>query len=225
MNQNRRERKKSATREKLAAAAYELFKSQGYHSTSIDQITETADVGRGTFYNHFPSKEAIVPYLIDWETDMAREREWPHILGLPDVREQLAYSLRGWCAWVEANRDLVEVYLRVTVADQVWEATRYSDENGFERYVGQIIALGQESGEIRHRARAQDLARYLTAMLFVPLVRWHLEPGFILAEGAAEVLDVFLAGAVGAGPSSSGVSSSRPSSPGITISDTEQQAV
>lgn len=194
MTQIRRDRKKSVTREKIAAAAYELFREQGFHQTSIDQITEKADVGRGTFYNHYPSKEAIVPYLIDREAETLREREWPRILRLPDVRERLAYLLKGWCAWVEANRDLVEVYLRVTFADQIRETTVVLNGTGFERYLSDIIALGQESGEISHPAKPQDLAKYLTAMLLVPLARWYQQPGTSLAQGAGEVLDIFLAG-------------------------------
>jgi AcrR family transcriptional regulator len=49
-------------RERLASAAAELFRTQGYDETTIDQIAARAGVGRRTFFRHYRSKEdAIFP--------------------------------------------------------------------------------------------------------------------------------------------------------------------
>lgn len=56
----RRERHKRATYEKLYTAALELFTEQGYEETSIEDITERADVARGTFFNYFEKKEEVI---------------------------------------------------------------------------------------------------------------------------------------------------------------------
>jgi AcrR family transcriptional regulator len=49
-------------RRKLAAAAMELFATQGYEATTVDEIAATAGVARRTFFRHFRSKEeAIFP--------------------------------------------------------------------------------------------------------------------------------------------------------------------
>src|ERR1700693_1788227 len=53
-------RRRKQTRRKLLAAARALFARQGVDNTRINEITEEADVGFGSFYNHFDSKEAIV---------------------------------------------------------------------------------------------------------------------------------------------------------------------
>jgi AcrR family transcriptional regulator len=55
-----RERNPVATRARIAAVALELFQSQSYAETTIDQIAAGAHVGRRTVFEHFPSKEAIV---------------------------------------------------------------------------------------------------------------------------------------------------------------------
>lgn len=55
-----RHRKTEATRERIAAAALELFVSQGFAATTIDQIATAADVGRRTTFRHFATKEAIL---------------------------------------------------------------------------------------------------------------------------------------------------------------------
>jgi len=61
---DRRARRRQATRRKLTEAARQLIASQGVDNTRINEITERADVGFGSFYNHFGDKEAIVEAVL-----------------------------------------------------------------------------------------------------------------------------------------------------------------
>jgi AcrR family transcriptional regulator len=56
----RRARRKAETRERILDAALDLFEHQTYLETTVEQITEAADVGKGTFFNYFPSKEQVL---------------------------------------------------------------------------------------------------------------------------------------------------------------------
>ena len=62
---HRHARRRTQTRTKLIEAARALFARQGVDSTRINQITDEADVGFGSFYNHFESKEAIVQAVLE----------------------------------------------------------------------------------------------------------------------------------------------------------------
>ena len=53
---NRLDRRKALTRAALIAAAQGFLAEQGRTDVSIQEITEAADVGFGSFYNHFTSK-------------------------------------------------------------------------------------------------------------------------------------------------------------------------
>src|SRR5690242_6407034 len=57
---SRRERRSAELRERLFRSALSLFASKGYAETTVEDITEAADVGKGTFFNYFPSKEHIL---------------------------------------------------------------------------------------------------------------------------------------------------------------------
>ncbi len=61
----KQQERKTSTRNKLLAAAYQLFGEQGTEGTTIAAISETAGLGFGTFYAHFDSKADIIAALRD----------------------------------------------------------------------------------------------------------------------------------------------------------------
>jgi AcrR family transcriptional regulator len=61
---DRRARRRATTRQSLIDAARRLFAARGVENTRINEITDEADVGFGSFYNHFESKDAIVEAVL-----------------------------------------------------------------------------------------------------------------------------------------------------------------
>jgi AcrR family transcriptional regulator len=55
-----RERKKLRTRLAIQSAALELFGSQGYDTTTVDEIAAAAEVSTTTFFTYFPTKADVV---------------------------------------------------------------------------------------------------------------------------------------------------------------------
>ena len=70
---SRRERKKQETRQGLLDAALALFRENGYDETAVEEITDRADVAKGTFFNYFPSKEALLRELTVWQFSQLRD--------------------------------------------------------------------------------------------------------------------------------------------------------
>ncbi len=62
---SRTELRRRQTRIRLRSVAYELMAANGVDATTIQQITEAADVGFGTFYNYYPTKEALAVEVLD----------------------------------------------------------------------------------------------------------------------------------------------------------------
>jgi len=87
-------RRKRETRDKLLRAAFRLISERGVDAVAINEITEEADVGFGSFYNHFPSKEAVydeVFRLVFEEFGDALERLTSH---LEDPAEVISVCIR-----------------------------------------------------------------------------------------------------------------------------------
>lgn len=61
---NRHAQRKAATHQKMLDAAQDLIARRGYVKVDVSDITEHANVSRGTFYQHFANKEACVRELV-----------------------------------------------------------------------------------------------------------------------------------------------------------------
>ncbi|WP_241265845.1 TetR family transcriptional regulator [Streptomyces boncukensis] len=112
--------KKQRTRDALIRAAHELFVSQGYDATTVDQIAAAVQVSQRTFFRYFSNKEevALAPQqlMLAHFLDVFR--------GRPSDEAPLE-SLRG--ALDEAWADLestIEAILPIELHMRMWELTQ-----------------------------------------------------------------------------------------------------
>src|SRR5579872_2170276 len=111
-NTGRRERKRSRTLDHLAATAFALFEAQGFDAVTMEQVAAAADVAKGTLYNHFPVKEALLAHWI--HSELAAHLD---ILAA-DVARQKRFATRIWAVlnaaivWCEGHRAYLPHYLR-----------------------------------------------------------------------------------------------------------------
>jgi AcrR family transcriptional regulator len=61
---NRNQRRRQRTRETILVAAELVFRRKGVDGTTVNDITEQADVAYGSFYNHFKSIDEVVAALV-----------------------------------------------------------------------------------------------------------------------------------------------------------------
>ena len=55
----------ASSRQRLLDAALHEFRSHGYAATTVDDLCRAAGVGKGSFFHHFPSKEALALEAVD----------------------------------------------------------------------------------------------------------------------------------------------------------------
>ncbi|MCD2175506.1 TetR/AcrR family transcriptional regulator [Rhizobium sp. C4] len=90
----RGERRKRETRTKLLRAAMSLMAERGLEAVAINEITEAADVGFGTFYNHFASKEEIYTCIVNWVFEAFADALERSLDDVSDSAEIIATSVR-----------------------------------------------------------------------------------------------------------------------------------
>ena len=109
-----RQRKKTATRDRIRASALRLFTEQGYDATTVEQIATDAGVSHMTFFRYFPAKESVA----------IADSYDPLIVGLlrqtpaswPLVRRIRAALLSGLRDVYAADRDTLLAQNRLIVA-------------------------------------------------------------------------------------------------------------
>jgi AcrR family transcriptional regulator len=68
---SRRERKHAFIRSQILSRAIDLFSRKGLDEVTVDQIAEAADIGKGTIYNYFATKEDIVvAFMVELEKEV-----------------------------------------------------------------------------------------------------------------------------------------------------------
>ena len=91
---------KANVREKIVDAALHLFHTQGYNGSGVNDIVVSAGVPKGSFYNHFASKEAlgletIARYWRDYDIDALSDRSVPPLSRLRAHFEKMADVFRA----------------------------------------------------------------------------------------------------------------------------------
>ena len=195
-SERRRRRRYDDVRNRILDAAIDLFMKQGIVNTRVESITETADVAKGTFFNYFPTKEAIAGELAQrFITDVwlvsqrARTADSvrPVLAALPDV---FLDAMRG--SPVLCRSVLGALLLHDSLAADLTEI-----ESSIRTHLAYILERGQEIGEIRADRAAADLAQALQQALWGSMLFWR--DGADMRAAMNSVLAIFWDGVAVAG--------------------------
>jgi AcrR family transcriptional regulator len=200
----RRERRKEETRSQIFQAAMRLFERKGVFDTTVEEITESADVAKGTFFNYFPTKEAILTKLAERQisvikkaAEAARAAE-----GMRPILISMAHELSsGPGRSPMMLRSLLSVFLSNKLLSETFQkALQMGREN-----VATIMERGQKLGEIRTDLSATDLARIFQHAMFGSMFIWSVSPPSEVGIWIDKTFDVVWHGiAVQSGRDSSG---------------------
>jgi AcrR family transcriptional regulator len=116
---DRRARRKAETRERLVVAARALFARQGIEATRINELTEEADLGFGSFYNYFDSKDAIVEAVLEQVVGGAGAEIERLIAEIDDPAEVVAVAHRSLVERAARDDELGWLLVRLDLSHDV----------------------------------------------------------------------------------------------------------
>ncbi|MCU1311292.1 MAG: transcriptional regulator [Candidatus Angelobacter sp.] len=171
----RRQRRREETEQRILSAAVRLFEKQGYTSTTVEQITEAADVGKGTFFNYFPSKDHILLSLFGMlrvEFDHL-EREAREVT---DVRAHLrAFARRIVTAHGRPNilRNVIGIAMTEPLIGTAFESLVKRARGAVTR----ILEQGLRMNQVRTDVPVEILARNFQQFIFGTQVLYSINGG------------------------------------------------
>lgn len=167
---SRRERKKDETRQRIFREAIRLFRERGFEATTVDEITERADVARGTFFNYFPKKEAVLAYLSEQRLIDAEADAGAILAAQQPAREKLLAIYAGAASAYEEEKELSQFVL----PELLRRAFTPVEEIGprWDSIIVQVFEQGQKSGELRADVDPQRAVALLTSSYYALLFMW-----------------------------------------------------
>jgi AcrR family transcriptional regulator len=190
----RRQRRSAEIHQRLFRAALDLFAQKGFSETTVEDITNSADLGKGTFFNYFPSKDHLLLAFADMQlTKLQATIEHLRTTGEPLPRFLRTLALR-MTEEPGRNPSIVRALLLANLSSTpVREAMRGNQARG-HALLTELVAIGQERGELRNDLPASDIAHVFRQTVFGTLLVWSLYGDDSLAERVRTALDVLWQG-------------------------------
>ena len=106
---SRKEREKLARQQEILRAARELFVSKGFHDTTLEEIAQHAEFGKGTLYNYFSSKEELFFGILEQAIEETLAIARTSLATPGGVREKLTSYACAMIHYVKSNGELLHV--------------------------------------------------------------------------------------------------------------------
>src|SRR2546429_2775958 len=207
---SRRQRRSAETRERLFRAALRLFTEKGFAETTVEDITNAADVGKGTFFNYFPSKEHI---LIAF-SEMQLSKLQGAVDNLRQNHEPMPLFLRTLSVRMteEPARapDVVRAILLANLSSSSVRNIMRENHARAHALLTQLVQVGQDRGEFRRDLPASELAHVFRQTVFGTLLMWSVYGDASLSERINTALTVLWMGLAPRGPESAASSTVLP---------------
>jgi AcrR family transcriptional regulator len=161
-----RQRKKTATRDRIRNCALRLFREQGYDATTVEQIAAAAGVSHMTFFRYFPAKEDVA--LSDSYDPLIAGliEQTPATLPLIDrIRAVLVLGLRQV---YDADRDTLLAQNKLIVSTPALRDRLWANQMATQQHILQALGAGQHDPDPSFQDRvivAACLAAATTAIL------------------------------------------------------------
>ena len=170
----RRQRRAAETRLRLFRCALDLFARRGFFNVTVEDITEAADVGKGTFFNYFESKDHVLGVMAEIQAARVLEAAPEVEAGKRSIREVLHYLALKLSEepgkTPQLARALISSFLTNEVVRNLIDARIEGIRKLFAAYIGQ----GQKRGEIDWRLDKDAVAVQFQQAVMGTILLWSL---------------------------------------------------
>lgn len=201
VRKNRAQLRAVRTHNKLLNAALMMFAEKGMDATTVEDITERADLGKGTFYRHFSTKEELMSALVQKAVDGLIEEMRKSAAGSDNLKTLLGRLLEAHKNFFNNRREEFILLFQGRVMLKLQRDMEEDFEQPFMQYLGELEKMlapfvpGSLSS-IKLRRLACSLAGFVSGFLSFAMIGLgedeidsNMMPmGTIFIEGASAFL-------------------------------------
>jgi AcrR family transcriptional regulator len=186
-NLNRYQRRKEKTRQELLAAARKVLAEKGYHNAKIIDMATAADIGVGTFYLYYPTKDALFLELVEETAQSLKKQIEDARAAVEGATEKIRMANHAFFRFAQENRELLKIV--------------FGHGNTFNELLRQVYAMFVADAADRFtegvtREEFRSLPPYIIANslvgMFAQVVSWWIEQDEPSAEAMAEIMTDFV---------------------------------
>jgi AcrR family transcriptional regulator len=168
---SRAERNKRDKRERIMRAARELFRKHGFERTTISEIAERADVGKGTLFLYAGSKEELLVMFFREDVGRSIDRGFNSVPQAPLV-DQVMHVFGVMLDQNRRNLDLGRTFVKEVPFVGGDRHVIGEVMSGFYGRMSMLIEQAQARGEVPREIAPRALAHNLLALYFFMLLGW-----------------------------------------------------
>jgi AcrR family transcriptional regulator len=191
----RRQRRKEEVRQRLFRAAVHLFGTRGFDATTVEDITRAADVGKGTFFNYFRTKEMLLNEWAERRLDILRGARTEVQETKAPVREVLRRLFLHLMQEPTRSHCAARCMLVGLLGSEPIAGMAQGTASRARQILAEVMEAGQRRGEIRRDTTAKDLAQLFQQTFFGFIHLWVLIPNQSLPRRLNAAFDLFWAAA------------------------------
>jgi len=185
----RRERRAAETRLKLFRCALALIAEHGLANVTVEDITEAADVGKGTFFNYFATKEHVLSVMAEIQLGKLEEAAASVAAGADPFCTVLHRLVQRLAEEPGRSPKLARALISSFLGNQsVREILKRKMVFG-RKAIAEVVRVGQERGEIDRSLKKEKVAMQLLQMVLGTVLLWSLHEKPALAHWMEDSFD------------------------------------
>jgi AcrR family transcriptional regulator len=178
----RRQRKARETRIRIFHAAVQLFSERGFWNVTVENITEAADVGKGTFFNYFKSKDHVLGVMAEIQFARIEEIFPLAVSGKHSIQSLFATLSRKLMEEPGRSPDLARALISAFLSSQTVRDMLNERISEARKQLASLFELGQQRGEIDPHLCIEVLAEQFQQTVMGTILLWTLNGGPSLSE-------------------------------------------
>lgn len=193
-----RERQKERRRTRIYTVALSLFKQGGFQETTATDIARASNVSRGTFFNYYPYKEAV---LLDYGSEIIERLHEFAETRLAQGIQPVNVLYEVWDQLAAENvkeRDLFPPLAHEVLNPNPERAQLAYQALPLSRVIETVLRPLYEGGQMRTDLSLERISRVIADTYLMTALRWSAygSPDQPLQAEAREALNLLLAGAL-----------------------------
>lgn len=191
----RREEQKEKRRNDIVAMAIEVFAEKGFHKTDVQVIADKLNIGKGTVYRYFPSKNELFFGCVEFGVLQIAQQLEQAFASHADPVEGISAGIFAYLSFFQQNPDLVEIFIQERAVFKEKKLQEYALEHNDQQQYIEGLELLQKQGVIRNDIPARSVLEFADTIVPGTMYQNHFRKDSIdIQTQVDQIMTIFLHG-------------------------------